>query len=146
MTKSEFNTTKKAYKSVVIDKIKNDYVDFEISDGKINELYNEITNSELKIADEDSNLYYTFLYACKKKIENYLMKECKNENLLYQIMLAEKLEYIVIRYLSLKKKNNFKSNANDISYSILENLILEYNKDESLENQYVKRLKQKFSK
>lgn len=146
MTKSEFNTNKKAYRNVVVDKMKSDYKDFEISDNKLIELYNEITYSKLKITDEDTNLYFTFLYACKKNIEQYLMKECSNNNLLYQIMLAEKKEKVVSRYLSLKKLNKQKKDLDSISFEIIEDLIKDYDSEETLDNQYIKKLKKRFNK
>lgn len=146
MTKNEFNTNKKAYKDVVINHMKDDYKDFEISDNKLHELYNLITNHTLKITEEDTNLYYTFLYAYKNNIENYLMKECINNNLLYQIMLAEKKEAVVLRYLSLKKLNKEKKDLDSISFGIMEELVNDYKEDETLDNQYIKKLKKKFNK
>ena len=135
---------KKIYKNDIIAIVKNDYKEFEISDTVYNNLYNNICIDDLN-CDCDDNIYYNLLYFYKLRIENYIMNECR-DNLLYQILLAEMKEMVVLRYLSLKKLNSYKNSVSDISFSIMEELINNYDINESLNNQYVKKLNKKFNK
>ena len=135
---------KKIYKNDIIAIVKNDYKEFEISDTVYNNLYNNIFIDDLN-CDCDDNIYYNLLYFYKLRIENYIMNECR-DNLLYQILLAEMKEMVVLRYLSLKKLNSYKNSVSDISFSIMEELINNYDINESLNNQYVKKLNKKFNK
>ena len=139
MKKSDL-TNKNIYKNKIVGIFKKIYKELEIDDSIYDSLYNDIN---LKVTSDD-NEYLLVLYAYKKNIENYIMNECMNNNLLYQLMMAEVEEKVVTRYLSLKKLNSEKKNISDISFSVMEKLIFDYDKDETLDHQYVKKLNQKF--
>lgn len=140
---------KKALKEDVVNRVIDKYSVFEIREQTIRQLYNllpELTN------DEDYNLYYEYIFMLSDTLENYIMKLIKRGDLVRQIEMAELKRTVVMRYLNLKGLNNFKTydecikNVENISDEIMESLKDNYDFSDTMNHQYVKQLKMKFSK
>lgn len=144
---------KKNYKSVlkedVLDSVMKRYADFEVDENTIRALYNNLPALSYK---EKTNLYFEYDFMLSEALENYIMKLIQSGDIIREIEMAELKSAIVIRYMNLKGLNiydtygGFLKSAEDISDEILSSLKDDYDYNDSMNNQYVKKLKKKFNK
>lgn len=142
------NTYKQIYYEDLIKYAVKEYADYEIEEEMLRKIFISLPNIENNNID---NMYYEYLFAFKKEIENYIVRQIRKGNEIYQILLAEKKLNVVFRYLNLKKLNNygdfnrFRSVASNLSDEVVETFKDEFDFNEDMNKQYVKVLNRKFN-
>ena len=144
---------KKSYKNIlkndVVQRVADKYSSFEVEEQIIRRLYNLLP--EL-IDDATTNLYYEYDFMLSDTLENYIMKLIQRGDVVREIEMAELKRQVVTRFMNLKKLNDYKTydafikDTENISYEILASLKGNYNYKDTMNHQYVKKLKLKFNK